>query len=102
LLYAQALVIDVATHDLVRRCTSVNNLANLALDVGEVDRARDLHMQSLGIRHCVGTRMMLAESMVGMASVQVDVGSFERAFAAERHAGRSMSDAEAADYARTF
>ena len=46
--------------------------------------------------------MTLAESMVGMASVQVDVGSFERAFAAERHAGRSMSDAEAADYARTF
>ncbi len=86
--------------------------------------------------------MMLAESMVGVASVEVAAGCFERAarligfaeglaeicggefdpmerrlharaietlraglgedtFTAERHSGRSMTDAEAVDYARS-
>lgn len=78
-LYEQSLAIDQATHDLVSESVSVNNLANLVLDLGEIDLARELHERSLMIRHRVGIRIMLAESMVGIASVDLAVGRFGRA-----------------------
>ncbi len=78
-LYEQSLAIDQATHDLIGESVSINNLANLALSVGEFDRARSLHMESLEIRHRVGARMMLAESMVGIALVEAAAGRLDRA-----------------------
>ncbi|MEM1333036.1 MAG: tetratricopeptide repeat protein [Actinomycetota bacterium] len=73
-LYERALAVDLEQNDLVGESVCLNNLANLAIDTGEVERARELHLRSLELRQRVGARMMLAESIVGLAVVAVEQG----------------------------
>lgn len=97
-MYEQALVIDVATHDLIGESVSVNNLANLALDVGEVDRLIGF---AEGLADACGGEFDPMERRVharAIEALRTELG--DDVSAMERKAGRSMTDAEAVDYAR--
>lgn len=72
---------DAATkiHDLVGVSVALNNLANLFIEAGDLDRARTLHLDGLRVRHEVNHRIMVAESMVGLAAIEVAIGQPARA-----------------------
>ena len=77
--YEQTLDVAVEIHELIGQSVALNNLANLAAEPEEMEQARELHLRSLQIRHEVGYRIMVAESMIGLAAVEVGLGLPERA-----------------------
>lgn len=77
--YEQAFDTAVEIHEFIGQSVALNNLANLAIDAGEVEQAHGLHLRSLDLRHDVGYRIMVAESMVGVAAVELALGRPQRA-----------------------
>ncbi|MFN3257064.1 MAG: ATP-binding protein [Ilumatobacter sp.] len=78
-LYEQCLSVSREIHEIIGESVALNNLANLALTTGDPVLALDLHRHSLEIRHRIGFRIMLAESMVGIASADIALGRTQRA-----------------------
>ncbi len=77
--YGQALDVASKIHELIGQSVALNNLANLATEPDEMEAARELHLRSLQIRHEVGYRIMVAESMIGLAAVEAALGRWQRA-----------------------
>lgn len=91
-LYEQCLAVAEEVHEYIGQSVALNNLANLALDTGDPERAAGLHVRSLEIRYRVGHRMMLAESMVGVACVDI---ALDRPLRAARLVGCAEGIADA-------
>lgn len=95
--YDQALEVSIDIHDLIGESVALNNKANLSITSENAEEVRELHLRSLDIRHEVRHRIMIAESMVGLAAVDVVVG---RARSAARLLG--FAEALAEELGATF
>lgn len=68
-LYAQALDTARSINEFVGMSVALNNAANIAIQHGDLERACELHLESLELRHSIRHRIMVAESIVGLAAV---------------------------------
>lgn len=77
-LYTEALQIATVLGDLGQTSASLNNLANLALQVNDYESALDQHRQGLLQRAKFGNKLLVAESLIGIASVEVARRNLEK------------------------